>query len=449
MNAAVLSIGTEITRGELTNSNAAWLGESLTTLGYPVLLHLSIPDEIESIAETLRDLGERVQVVVVTGGLGPTTDDMTAEAAARAARVELVCDEALLAEVRRKYQSRGRQLSTQGEKQAHIPAGATPLRNTVGTAPGFWLELGQARCFFLPGVPREMREMFGERVLPVIAESAPADTHQVSLRTFGLPESRVGELLAGLEEEHQGITLGYRASFPEVEVKVLATADGAQAAVTQAREVAKVVRERLGEAVYGDGEDTYPSALGDVLRERRWSISVAESCTGGLVGQMLTSVPGSSDYLRLDAVVYANSAKTRVLGVEPDILRGYGAVSGETAAAMADGARRLGDTDVAVSITGIAGPGGGTDDKPVGTVWFGLSFREGKSITMRHHLHGDRERVRTRAAYIALEAVRRAALGLDPITGAYCETLQEAHASGRPPSENTPRPPSPDVAVTS
>ena len=440
MTVSVLSIGTEITRGELVNSTAAWLGDSLTTLGYEVGTHLSIPDEVETIAATLRELGQRAEIVVATGGLGPTSDDKTAASVARALGVELETDEAQLAELRRKYQSRGRELTELSAKQASLPAGATVLPNVVGTAPGFAVTIGKARCFFMPGVPREMTVMFQDRVLPVISEAAPGDHHQVRMRTFGLPESRVGELLAGIEEEHPDITIGYRASFPEVEVKVLARADGPAAAVARAREVAETVRECLGEAVFGDGEDTFAGAVGEALRSRKWSIAVAESCTGGLVGQMLTSVPGSSDYLRLDAVVYANSAKTRVLGVEPDILRGYGAVSGETAMAMAAGARRLADADVSVSITGIAGPGGGSEDKPVGTVWFGLSLRDGTLISLRHQLPGDRERIRLRAAYLALESVRRAAIGLDPVAGPASETLQEAHSSRRPASDEATRP---------
>src|SRR5690606_29553165 len=226
-----------------------------------------------------------------------------------------------------------------------------------------------------------------------------------------LPESVVGERLAGIEEENAGITLGYRASFPEIEVKVLARASSAAGAEELASRVARQVRERLGEAVYGEGGDSYPAFVGRVLRDRNLTVAIAESCTGGMVGSLLTDVPGSSDYLLLDAVTYSNASKTSILGVSSEILRAYGAVSPECAAAMADGARRLADSDIAVSITGIAGPGGGTDEKPVGTVWIGLARRNRETTTELFKLYGDRTRIRRMAAHHALRTIVRASNG--------------------------------------
>ncbi len=411
MSAAVLSIGSELSRGELVDTNAAWLSEQLVALGHTVREHACVPDEPEDIAAALKRLTERVQVVVCTGGLGPTSDDRTAEAVAQACGVPLVRDPEAYEHVRRRYQARGRALSDASASQANLPEGARMLPNQEGTAPGFEVKLGDARCFFMPGVPREMKAIFERTVRPSVAPLGQRDSHQVHLRTFGLPESVLAERVADLEER-PGVTFGYRASFPEVELKVHAKADTDVEAHAIAEEVAAQCRQRLGHAVYGGRDDDFPSAVGAGLRHKRLTLGIAESCTGGLVGGMLTSVPGSSDFLLLDAVTYANSAKTQVLGVDPDILRAYGAVSGDCAAAMAAGVRRVAGSDLGVSITGIAGPGGGSEEKPVGTVWFGFA-REGALATVQHRLPGDRERVRRRATFIALDMIRHATQGLD------------------------------------
>ena len=408
-SAVVMSIGTELTRGELVNSNASWLGEQLTALGFSVVEHISIDDDAARISAAFLRVTSNADVVVSTGGLGPTTDDRTSAAVADSIDVELVRDPASFELIKRKYESRGRTFLTSNQKQADFPEGATVLPNEVGTAPGFMVDREGHLAFFLPGVPREMKAMFSAAVIPQIASLGHRDTHQVHLRSFGLPESIVGERLRDLESEN--VELGYRAHFPEIEIKVLARASSESLAERCAQDVAERVRERLGEVVYGGRDDTFAGVVGKTLRDKGVSLAVAESCTGGMVGAMLTSVPGSSDYLLFDAVTYANSAKSEVLGVGADVLRGYGAVSSETAEQMADGARRVAGADLAISITGIAGPGGGTEDKPVGTVWFGIARRDEPTLTVSYRFHGDRERVRVRAAYEALALMRRAALG--------------------------------------
>jgi nicotinamide-nucleotide amidase len=208
-----------------------------------------------------------------------------------------------------------------------------------------------------------------------------------------------------------GVVLGYRASFPEIEVKVFARADNEPEAERKARQVADEVRARLGDAVYGERDDAFADVVGRALRHRGLTLALAESCTGGLLGSMLTSVPGSSDYLLVDALTYANSAKTKLLGVSPETLRAHGAVSEETAASMAEGALRLAGSDLALSITGIAGPGGGTEHKPVGTVWFGLARKNAPTQTKMRRLPGDRSRIRTLAAYVGLRTIWRATQG--------------------------------------
>ena len=410
MKAAVFSIGTELTRGELTNTNASWLAEQLTLIGCTVVEQSTIPDDAELIRATLLRLSTSHGVVVCTGGLGPTTDDLTTAAAAAAAGVELVRHEASLDAIRRRFRAANREMSPSNTKQADFPRGADVLDNPVGTAPGFAITLGACRCFFLPGVPHEMERIFDDRIRPELAPTVERTTHQVRLRTFGLPESQVGERLSGIEEAFEGITLGYRASFPEIEVKILAEGPSLAVAQERAALAEREVRDRLEDAVFGEDDDTYPAYVGHLLRDRGLTVALAESCTGGMVSSLITDVPGSSDYLLLSAVTYSNASKTNVLGVSGELLRGYGAVSAESAAAMADGVRRLADADLAVSITGIAGPGGGSESKPVGTVFIALARRDRETATEALKLSGDRWRIRRLAAYCALRVLARVAI---------------------------------------
>lgn len=413
MTAAVLSIGTELTRGELVNTNAAWLGEELTKLGFDVVEHATVDDDLDRIVTRIQRFAETHRVVVATGGLGPTSDDLTTRAAAQAAGVGLRRDERVVEEIRSKFAAFGRVMPDSNAKQGDFPEGADVLPNPIGTAPGFAMALGGARLFFVPGVPREMKHVFAESIVPEIAPLAERRTHQEHIRTFGMTESGVSQAVRHLESKHEGLTLGYRAHFPEIEVKVHVRAASAAEAERRAGAIAAEVRQILGDAVFGGRDDSFAEVVGAALRDKGKTLAIAESCTGGRVGEMLTRSPGASDYLLLDAVVYSNSAKESVLGVSPELLRAHGAVSAEAAGAMAEGVLRVARADVAVSITGIAGPGGGTDEKPVGTVWFGLAQKGKPTVTRHRELPWGRDRVQTLSAYIALELVRRAVLGRD------------------------------------
>ncbi len=421
MTCAVLSIGTELTRGELVNSNAAWLSAGLTDLGFEVVEHDVVDDDQDRIIAALERLAKFADVIVCTGGLGPTTDDLTTVAVAAALGVGLVRDEASLDHIRRRFERLGRPMSDSNAKQADFPEGSTVLANPVGTAAGFEAKVHNARAYFMPGVPHEMKRMFDEQVVPRIRDIAPNDSHQIRFRTFGSPESVVGEKLAGVEEAFPGVTIGYRAHFPEIEVKVLARMPGPasrrpgdvlpvdpQAVVRElAERAAAEVAVRLGDIVYGDGDDTFAGVVGRALRTRGWTLAIAESCTGGLVGHMITKEPGASDYLLLDAVTYANSAKQSVLGVDEDVLRGHGAVSPECAARMAEGARRVSGSDVALAITGIAGPGGASDNKPVGLVFFAIATKDGTEVKERR-FNGERLWIQTLASYVGLQMIKDA-----------------------------------------
>lgn len=410
MTVALLSIGTELTRGEIANTNASWLAAELTGSGFNVAAITVVPDDRAVVVRAIRKLCETYRLVIATGGLGPTTDDLTAAAAAEAASVELVKDESALLAIRRRVESRGKVMNAGLEKQAFVPAGAEILPNANGTAPGFTFQLGDTPIFFLPGVPREMKRMFTEQVLPRVRPTAPNNTFQARLRTYGLGESAIGLALEGIESAHPGVTLGYRVHFPEVDVKVHARASSQSQAREIALRAAEDVKARLGDVVYGAEDETFPAIVGRALRSRGFRLAVAESCTGGLIMHLLTSIP-ASDYLVGGAVTYANSAKSRLLGVFEDTLRGHGAVSGEVAAEMAEGARRLCECDIALSVTGIAGPTGGSAEKPVGLVHWAVAHPGGTVVRTRV-FNGDRDEVQLAAAYAGLDLLRRIASGL-------------------------------------
>ncbi|HEX2677093.1 MAG TPA: CinA family nicotinamide mononucleotide deamidase-related protein [Polyangiales bacterium] len=442
MTAVILSIGTELTRGELTNGNARWLSERLTALGFEVMEHATVADDAERIRTTLLRLGSDNAVIVCTGGLGPTSDDITSSSVAEALGVPLVRDAEALAAIEGRFnrqsaeqpsalreRSQNRVMPAINAKQADFPQGSTVLPNGVGTAPGFSVSVGKARAYFLPGVPIEMEHIFETHVVPVIERMVSRSSHQIHVRTFGLPESVVAERLRDIDLGGAlytpGITIGYRVTFPEVEVKVLARGQGADAAEASrvlAERVAQQVRERLADVVYGGKHDSYPQYIGGLLRSAGWKLALAESCTGGWIGKLLTDPPGSSDYLLGSSVVYANTAKVRLLGVPEALLRDHGAVSEEVARAMAEGVLHKSGAEIAVAVTGIAGPTGGSKQKPVGTVCFALALKNGQTRSRTELFPGDRDRVRLRTAYTALRMVADATRAQIDVASQGCVT---------------------------
>lgn len=367
MRCAILSIGTELTRGDLLNANAKWLAAELAERGYEVTEIATIDDDEPRIVETLLRLATSHDVIISTGGLGPTTDDLTTVAVAKAAGVPLVRDVAALEHIGARVRARGRAPSPSNDKQADFPEGAAILPNPNGTAPGFSVSIGAARAHFLPGVPGEMRPMFQTSVVPTLPPPVrPLVVER--LRAFGVPESELNDRLAGIEAE-LGVTIGYRASRYEVELKVIGTD---RAAVQTG---ASIIRERIGQALFGDGRSTLAATLGQELKARGLRLALAESCTGGLVSSWMTAESGSSGYYLGGVTSYANSAKEALLGVPHDVLQAHGAVSEAVARAMAEGAVRAFDADVGVSLTGVAGPTGGSEKSPVGRVHFAVAKR--------------------------------------------------------------------------
>ncbi len=380
MIAEILATGDEIRSGALVDTNSAHIALRLEEYGAAVTRHACVGDDMDRLAEIIGEIAGRADLCVVTGGLGPTTDDLSAAAAARAAGADLVLDERALADIQAFFDRRDRPMGPSNRKQAMMPAGARPLYNPVGTAPGFDLLLGRCRFFFLPGVPHEMRRMLDDAVLPAVTRMAGTDRDFIrvrSLSTFGLPESTVGERVALVPERFEGVKLGLRARFPVIQVKLYACGRDAAAIDSRLEEAAAWVRQTLGNRVFSEGEAQMPAVVGELLRKAGATVAAAESCTGGLIANWLTDVPGSSDYFLFSGVTYSNEAKVRVLGVSADTLAECGAVHERTAAEMAEGARRLAGATYAVATTGIAGPAGGTVEKPVGTVCIGLAGPEG------------------------------------------------------------------------
>jgi len=408
MSAAILCIGTELTRGELQNTNATWLAEALTAIGFEVQDIDCVDDDRARIEAALTRLSQAHQIVICTGGLGPTTDDITTECAARLAGVELVRDEASLEAIRERLARFGRPMATSNAKQADFPRGCRILPNPNGTAPGFELTLNRALAYFMPGVPFEMKAMFESFIVPAISPLLRDRHSQILLRTFGAAESEVNDRLAGIEAEF-GVTIGYRATLPEIEVKVLARAASVELAKERAESGAQAVRARLGEElIFGEGKTRFPEAVCNLLQSKSLTLALAESCTGGLVSELITDHPGASTVFRGGAVTYSNESKIALLGVPAVLLARFGAVSAEVARAMAEGARLAFNADLALSLTGVAGPTGGSAEKPVGLVHYAVASAAGVS-DRRVVFSGNREQVRRRAAFAGLALVRRVA----------------------------------------
>ena len=409
MQAEILSTGDEVRSGAVVDTNAAYIAEALESHGIDVQRHVCVGDDVAIIAGELRAIAPRADLALVTGGLGPTADDVTAAAAARAGGVPLVERPEALAQVERFFKSRGLAMSSANRKQAWLPQGAAVLENHDGSAPGFRMAIGGCRFFFLPGVPREMRAMLSRHVLGDMspAQIAGGGVHRIDvLTTFGLPESVVGEKLKDLALPGQSVRIGLRVRFPEIHVRIYSHADGPDGLQKSVRPVMEAIKRRLGKRVVSTRGAGMAEVLGSMLQERGATLALAESCTGGLMAKQLTDIAGSSGFFLLSAVTYANAAKTAVLNVSPATLERFGAVHEATAREMADGARRAAGADYALSTTGIAGPGGGTPEKPVGTVCIGLATPH-HTAAFRYVLpFGDRDLNRRVFAATAFDRLR-------------------------------------------
>lgn len=380
MIAEILSTGDEVRTGAVADTNAAFIARCLEDEGFEVTRHQCVGDDIAVIAEVMREISRRTAVAVVTGGLGPTADDVTAAGAARALGVELTLHSDAMAVVERFFARRGRPVTATNRKQGMLPEGAGCLDNPLGSAPGFAFTLGNCRFYCLPGVPVEMRAMIDEAVLPDLRQRTGGNIGIRRVRaitTFGIPESTVADRLTGFEAAFAGIRLGLRAHFPEIHVRLYFSETDAQALDRREQMAVDWVRRRIEPFVVSDEGLSLAEMVGRRLKAQAASLAVAESCTGGLISSWITDVAGSSDYFRLGAVTYANAAKEAILGVSAETLDRLGAVSRQTVMEMAAGARRRGDATYGLATSGVAGPGGGSGQKPVGSLCIGIATAEG------------------------------------------------------------------------
>ncbi|MDM8537204.1 competence/damage-inducible protein A [Desulfobacterales bacterium HSG17] len=379
MIAEILSTGDEIRSGSLIDTNSAWLAQKLEQAGVEVTRHQCAGDDKDILSLVLKEIGERADIALVTGGLGPTTDDITTDAAAEAGGVELCLDQKALDSIEKYFASRDRKMPPSNKKQALIPCGAETIYNPVGTAPGFAMKIGKCLFYFMPGVPSEMKKMYLEQILPHLEKYMGSDrvfNMVKTISTFGLPESAAGEMLADLPLKFPGIKLGLRAKFPEIQIKLYAKSRDKKALLENLENTCQWVEQKMGNKIFSLSEQTMETVVGNLLKNRNSTIALAESCTGGLIASSLTDVSGSSDYFLFSGVTYSNEAKIKVLGVKEDTIKKYGAVSEETVREMALGAKKAAGADYGLATSGIAGPDGGTDEKPVGTVCIGLATPE-------------------------------------------------------------------------
>lgn len=410
MIAEILSTGDEILTGALVDTNTAYLSEVLEEKGIQVQRHTSIGDQTDLIVSALKEIGQRADIAIVTGGLGPTSDDLTAEAAAQAGAVKLKIDAKALESVENFFSARKLPMSESNRKQALLPSGAECLYNSVGTAPGFQMGIGKCRFFFVPGVPMEMKKMITARVLPRIDVMLGLSKPCREIRTisvFGLTESGTADLLGDFNKKFPDLKIGYRARFPVIEVKLYATGDDSDAVYNSLERAARWITRKIGNKVVSTNGDSMETAVGKMLSEKKETVAVAESCTGGLISHLLTNVPGSSDYFLFSGVTYANASKINVLGVSASTLEKYGAVSEKTAQEMAAATRRIAGATFGISTSGIAGPSGGSEEKPVGTVCIGLSTSKSVKAKTFQFSFQDRWKNKMIFAITALDMLRK------------------------------------------
>ena len=421
MHVELINTGSELMLGRVLNTHQHWLCRQLSDLGYQVNRQIAISDGARQIQEAVRESLTRSDLIIVTGGLGPTSDDLTRDLIAQLLGRELLLDAEVLKRLEEFVAKRRRVMPPSMKVQAMVPAGARVLQNDWGTAPGLAIEVrpnpfrpdGQvAWLILLPGPPRELRPMFKERVVPLLMEVAPPPAKLVCriLRTTGLGESSVEEKIAGPLQKlvAAGLDLGYCARIGEVEVRLAASGELAERLVDQAE---VTVRQQLGSIIFAEGDETLEVTLVRMLTERGQTLALAESCTGGMVAHRITNVPGASTVLKCGLVTYSNEAKQNFLGVTAAALAEHGAVSEVVARQMAEGARQKCAADFAISITGIAGPGGGTEAKPVGTVFIALAQPKG-TIVQKNFNPFDRETFKYVTSQQALDFLRRALLDI-------------------------------------
>jgi nicotinamide-nucleotide amidase len=406
MRSEIIAVGTELLLGNIANTNAQYLSQKLADLGIDVFYHVAVGDNLGRLSEAIKQSLKRSDLVITSGGLGPTADDLTKEGVAAALGLKLLPDEASIRKIEGMFKAMGRTMTENNIKQGYIPEGALILENDNGTAPGVLIENDGKLVIMLPGPPKELYPMFEDKVLPYLRKKVRSTIRSRMLRVIGVGESAAEDMLKDIFRTQTNPTIAPYAKDGEVHFRITAKADSAAEADKLIDEMEERVKEILGENIYGHDDESLEEVVLKLLTERSLTIAFAESCTGGLVSSRLTDVPGASASLMYSVVSYSNEAKINILGVKEDTIRKYGAVSSQTAEEMAVGVKKLNNTDIGLSITGIAGPEGGSAEKPVGLCYIGIAMAN----TVKSHrllFNGNRKRIKWNSSSRALDLLRR------------------------------------------
>ncbi|VTS00693.1 competence/damage-inducible protein A [Tuwongella immobilis] len=408
MKAELISIGSELTTGRNLDTNAQWLSRRLAEIGIPVGFHTTVADDLTDNLDVFRTALRRAQLVLTTGGIGPTLDDLTREVAATVAGVDLFEDAASLEHIQQMFARRNRVMPERNRVQAQFPVGSEPVRNEKGTAPGIWMKIGESFLGCMPGVPSEMFHMFETQIKPRILAQFPTSgvILERKINTFGMGESAVEEKVSDLTARGHVPEVGITASDAVIGLRIFANGPTRDAALAQAAPIEATIRERLGELVFGIDDDTLQLAVIRLLNRHRKSLSVAEGVTGGMVAHLLATVPGASSWFRGGLIAYDDTLKVQLLGVPSDLIAMHGTVSPEVVTRMAEGCRARVGTDLAIATVGVAGPDGGSEQKPVGMVYAALASADAPTVVQQFSWTGTRHEVQSRTSKLALNLVR-------------------------------------------
>lgn len=411
MKGEIIAVGTELLLGNIVNTNAQYLSQKLADLGIDVFYHVSVGDNLQRLSDTIKTSLMRSDLVITSGGLGPTVDDLTKEGIADALGLKLLPDEASIRKIEGFFKAMGRPMTENNVKQGYIPEGAAILQNDNGTAPGVLIEKDDKIVIMLPGPPKELYPMFENKVLPYLKGRINCTIRSRMLRVIGVGESAAEDMLKDIFKSQTNPTIAPYAKDGEVHLRITAKTDSTEEADKLIDQMEERVRAVLGDNIYGHDDESLEEVVLKLLTERNLTISFAESCTGGLISSRLTDVPGASASLMYGVVSYSNEAKIEILGVREDTIRNYGAVSSQTAEEMAAGVRKINGTDIGLSITGIAGPDGGSAEKPVGLCYIGIAIGD----TVKSHrfmFPGNRQKIKWNSSSRALDLLRRELLDL-------------------------------------